>query len=56
MYNEFICEVVPLLISGNDNWIKEHNREQLARSANYYELHGDKERAKEIREQMLKYF
>lgn len=52
MYDEFICEAIPLLISGNDSWVREHNKEQLARSADYWERHGDIERAEEIRKQI----
>lgn len=54
MYSE-LFEAIPLLISGNASWIKEHNRKQLAMSANYYERKGDKERAQEIRERIFRY-
>lgn len=53
MYDEFICEAIPLLIGGYE--FREHNKKQLARSASYYELHGDIEKAEEIREIIKKY-
>lgn len=52
MYSEYLCETMPLLISGDASWIKEHNQKQLERSASYYERHGDTKRA----EEMNKYF
>ena len=48
MYNEVICETIPILISNE----KEHNRQQLARCASYYELHGDTKKVEEIRERI----
>lgn len=50
MYDEFICEAIPLLIGGYE--FRDHNKEQLARSADYWERHGDIERAEEIRKQI----
>lgn len=44
MYDEFTCEAIPILIRGEE----EHNRQQLARCASYYELHGDTKKAEEI--------
>lgn len=48
MYNEFICETIPILISNE----KEHNRQQLAKCAKYYELKGNTKKAEEIRERI----
>lgn len=50
MYDEFICEAIPLLISGYE--FRDYNRGQLARSADYWERQGDIKRAEEIRENM----
>ena len=44
MYNEFICEAIPILIGD-----KEHDREQLGRAMTYLENKGFCEEAEEIR-------
>lgn len=56
MYDEAICEGIPLLLSGNASYIKEHNRQELGRCASYYELRGDKEIAKQYREAMNRFY
>ena len=49
MYNEFICEAIPILIGDKD-----HDREQLGRALSYYERMGNDKEVQEIRD-ILKY-
>ena len=55
MYQEWL-DAVPLLISGNASWIKEHNKGQLMRYINYCESHNQYKEAEETRKQMRKYY
>ena len=56
MYDEFICKTIPLLLSGNASYIKEHNKREFAKCANYYESQGNEKLAEEYREQIRKYY
>lgn len=48
MYDEFICNAIPLLISGDK--FKHHNIAELKKARNYWEQQGDLEKVKDYDE------
>lgn len=48
MYDEFICNAIPLLISGDK--FKYHNIAELKKARNYWEQQGDLEKVKDYDE------
>lgn len=48
MYDEFICNAIPLLISGDE--FKHYNIAELKKARNYWEQQGDLEKVKDYDE------